>query len=107
MRITTATISDDSGSISAVWFNQNFREKNLKSFVGTNQEFLFSGDFKLGANRYTLSNPAVEKIDIKAEFFCKRFFVDTGADSSEKITPIYPQRSGLKKLGDPQNSFAN
>ena len=95
MRITTATISDDSGSISAVWFNQNFREKNLKSFVGTNQEFLFSGDFKLGANRYTLSNPAVEKIDIKQNFFAKDF-VDTGADSSEKITPIYPQRSGLK-----------
>ena len=95
MRITTAVISDDSGSVSAVWFNQSFREKNLKSFAGTNQEFLFSGEFKLSNNRYQLSNPAVEKIDIKQNFFAKNF-VDAGTDSQEKITPIYPARGGLK-----------
>lgn len=97
MRITTAVISDDSGSVAAVWFNQSFREKNLKNFAGTDQEFLFSGEFKLSANRYQLSNPAVEKVDVKRNFFAKNF-VDEGADSAEKITPIYPQRHGLRSI---------
>lgn len=95
MRITTAVISDDSGSVTATWFNQSFREKNLKSFAGTNQEFLFSGEFKLSARRYQLSNPAVEKVDTKNNFFTKNF-IDENADTSEKITPIYPQRQGLR-----------
>lgn len=95
MRITTAVISDDSGSVSAVWFNQNFREKNLKTFAGTDQEFLFSGEFKLSSNRYQLSNPAIEKIDLKRNFFAKDF-VDDADDAPEKITPIYPQKQGLR-----------
>ena len=39
LRITTATLADSSGKLQAVWFNQPYRETQLKS----GQEFYFSG----------------------------------------------------------------
>ena len=58
LRITTATLADDSGKLQAVWFNQPYRETQLKS----GEEFFFSGEFEFNYNKYQLSNPSAEKV---------------------------------------------
>ena len=42
MRVTTATLTDDTGKVQAVWFNQPYRETQLKA----GGEFYFSGEFE-------------------------------------------------------------
>lgn len=79
MRVTTATISDGTGKIQAVWFNQPYREKQLKG----QGEFVFSGIFELRHNRYQLTNPSAEKAsDVSVE--------------TDQILPIYRLSGGLK-----------
>lgn len=79
MKITTATLVDDSGKLQAVWFNQPYRATQL----GGGSEFLFSGEFEFSYNRYQLTNPSAEKASdvISVE---------------DKIVPIYRAVAGLK-----------
>lgn len=79
MRITTATLTDKSGKLQAVWFNQPYRETQLKS----GEEFYFSGVFEFNYNRYQLTNPSAEKVSDLP--------VQTG-----RILPIYRAIKGLK-----------
>ncbi|MFZ2126609.1 MAG: ATP-dependent DNA helicase RecG [Candidatus Microsaccharimonas sp.] len=79
LRITTATLYDDTGKLQAVWFNQPYREKQLK----TGEEFYFSGEFEFNFNRYQLSNPSAEKVS--------EMPVQT-----DRILPIYRAIHGLK-----------
>lgn len=79
LRITTATLFDDSGKLQAVWFNQPYRETQLKS----GEEFFFSGEFEFNYNRYQLTNPSAELI--------KDMPVQT-----DRILPIYRSIKGLK-----------
>ena len=79
LRITTATLFDDSGKIQAVWFNQPYRETQLKS----GEEFFFSGEFEFSYNRYQLTNPSAELV--------KDMPVQT-----DRILPIYRSIKGLK-----------
>lgn len=79
MKVTTATLADDTGKLQAVWFNQPYRATQLK----TNDEFFFSGTFEFSYNRYQLTNPSAEKakdIPIRAD----------------KIVPVYRAVAGLK-----------
>lgn len=79
LRITTATLADETGKLQAVWFNQPYREKQLK----TGEEFYFSGEFEFNFNRYQLSNPSAEKVsDIPVQ--------------TDRILPIYRSIHGLK-----------
>lgn len=79
LRITTATLSDESGKLQAVWFNQPYRETQLKS----GEEFFFSGEFEFNYNRYQLSNPSAEKVsDMPVQ--------------TDRILPIYRSIKGLK-----------
>jgi ATP-dependent DNA helicase RecG len=79
MRVTTATLYDDSGKIQAVWFNQPYREKQLK----TGEEFVFTGTFEFSYNRYQLSNPSAEKTaDLPT--------------TSNQMLPVYRMIQGLK-----------
>jgi len=57
LRITTATLTDDTSKIQAVWFNQPYRETQLKS----GDEFYFSGEFEFNYNKYQLTNPSAKK----------------------------------------------
>ena len=59
LKVTTASIADDSGKIKAVWFNQPYREKQLKS----KKDFYFSGNFEFSYNHYQLTSPSVQQID--------------------------------------------
>lgn len=82
MRLTTAALADDSGKVKAVWFNQPYRETQLKA----DREFLFSGAFSFQYNRYQLTNPSVELApeESEAEF------------EGEKIVPVYRSIKSLK-----------
>ena len=79
MRVTTAVLTDGAAKIQAVWFNQPYREKQLKG----EGEFLFSGIFELRHGRYQLTNPSAEKAtDVQQQ--------------SDQIVPIYRGTAGLK-----------
>ncbi len=79
MKVTTATLVDDTGKIQAVWFNQPYRAAQLKS----NDEFYFSGEFEFSYNRYQLTNPSAEKASDMVQ-------------TDDKIVPIYRAVAGLK-----------
>jgi ATP-dependent DNA helicase RecG len=79
LRITTATLADKSGKLQAVWFNQPYRETQLKS----GKEFYFSGMFEFNYNRYQLTNPSAELVsDMPVQ--------------TDRILPIYRSIKGLK-----------
>ncbi len=79
LRITTATLADDTGKIQAIWFNQPYRETQLKS----GDEFFFSGEYEFSYNKYQLSNPSAEKVsDMPVQ--------------TDRILPIYRAIKGLK-----------
>ncbi len=79
MKVTTATLADDTGKIQAVWFNQPYRAAQLKG----GGEFFFSGEFEFSYNRYQLMNPSAEKAsDMPVQ--------------ADKIVPIYRAVAGLK-----------
>ena len=79
LRITTATLADDSGRLQAVWFNQPYRETQLKG----GDEFFFSGEFEFSYNRYQLTNPSSEKVS--------EMPAQTG-----RLLPVYRAVKGLK-----------
>ena len=80
MRVTTAVLTDDTGKLQAVWFNQAYRATQLKD---PRQEFYFSGEFEFSYNRYQLSNPSAEKVsDVPVQ--------------TDRVLPIYPAIKGLK-----------
>ena len=79
LKVTTATLSDETGKIQAVWFNQPYRETQLKS----GEEFYFSGEFEFSYNRYQLTSPSCEKIsDMPVQ--------------TDRILPVYRSIKGLK-----------
>lgn len=79
MKVTTATLVDESGKIQAVWFNQPYRAQQLKD----KGEFYFSGEFEFSYNRYQLTNPSAEKVsDMPVQ--------------TDRILPIYRAVAGLK-----------
>jgi ATP-dependent DNA helicase RecG len=78
LHITEAVISDSSGSVKAVWFNQPYRAAALKQA----QLYYLSGLYELRRQRFTLMNPSVE--------LASDFPVNTA-----RIIPIYRETKGL------------
>lgn len=79
LRITTATLADDSGKLQAVWFNQPYRATQLKG----DDEFYFSGEFEFNYNKYQLTNPSAEKVsDMPVQ--------------TDRLLPVYRSIKGLK-----------
>ena len=76
--ITTAVLSDGTGRINAVWFNQAYRTRQFGD-----EEFYFSGVFEMKYGRFQLTNPSAEKV--------KDLPVQTG-----RVLPVYPLKKGLK-----------
>ena len=80
LKLTTATLADDSGKLKAVWFNQPYRESQLSD---SKDEFYFSGEFEFSYNTYQLTNPSAEKVsDMPVQ--------------TDRLLPIYPAVKGLK-----------
>lgn len=79
LKLTTSVLYDDTGKINAVWFNQQYREKQLK----TGDEFYFSGEFDFNYNRYQLSSPSAELVsDMPLQ--------------ADRVLPVYRSIKGLK-----------
>lgn len=82
LKVTTATLVDETGKLQAVWFNQPYRTTQLAG----DDEFYFSGEFEFNYNRYQLTNPSAEKTsDMQAETV-----------QTDRLLPIYPAIKGLK-----------
>lgn len=80
VKVTTATLSDETGKIQAVWFNQPYRAAQLSG----DGEYVFSGEFEFKYNRYQLTNPSAEKAE------------DVKASAGNSIVPVYRAVAGLK-----------
>lgn len=79
LQITTAVLTDGSGKLQAVWFNQPYRTGQL----GGDEEFYFSGEFEFSYNRYQLTNPSTEQVSATPV-------------STDRIVPVYRAIKGLK-----------
>ena len=86
MVITEATISDESGSIKALWFNQSFLIKNLRQGLAFN----FSGKISLGKRGIYLQNPAYEKIQSPNGEIQNSQGIHTGG-----LVAVYPETRGI------------
>lgn len=78
MNITEAVISDTTGSVRIVWFNQPYREKSLKPGV----EYYISGAFGLNYQHISIMNPSIELVQ------------DFPANTA-RILAIYRETKGL------------
>ena len=79
--ITEGVISDGTGSIKAVWFNQPYRAKAFKP----HQEYFFSGEYDFKYGRYQLTSPSV--------------VAATEVERQQSgFQPIYPARGKLNSL---------
>ncbi len=74
MHITEAVVSDETGSLRVVWFNQPYRAKALKA----GEVYYFSGQYELSHQRFQLMNPSAELV--------KDFPLNTA-----RIIPVYRQ----------------
>lgn len=79
MSVTQATLDDGTAKVSVVWFNQGYRDTQLKK----GGEWLVSGEFGLQRQRYQIVNPSVEQV--------KDMPVSGG-----RIVSVYPGIRGLK-----------
>lgn len=78
MHITEAVVSDETGSLRVVWFNQPYRAGTLKSGM----EYYFSGNYELSRMRMQLMNPSAELVG--------DFTVNTA-----RIIPVYRETKGM------------
>ena len=79
LHITEADLFDESGVVKAVWFNQPYRAKQLKS----EHEYYASGQYEFNNRSYSLLNPSLEKV---SDF----------PKNTARIVPRYPETKGLK-----------
>lgn len=79
LKLTTAVLTDSTGKVNAVWFNQPYRVAQLSG----GDEFFFSGEFEYSRGRYQLSNPTAEQateMPLRAD----------------RLLPVYHTIKGLK-----------
>ena len=81
LSITSGTISDDTGSIRVVWFNQPYR---AKQFDG-NRDYYFTGNYDFKNGRYQLTSPSAT---------LAKDADTSGAD----LIPIYRAVSGIPSV---------
>jgi ATP-dependent DNA helicase RecG len=77
MRMARATIGDDSGQLSVVWFNQPYVAK----FLHANEELLVAGTVELNGG-LVMKNPMYERVSQERT-------------QAGRIIPIYPETTGL------------
>jgi ATP-dependent DNA helicase RecG len=80
LHLTEAIISDGTGTVKAIWFNQGYLAKTIP----TGTPVMVSGELKFKNNDLALQNPAIEAIA-------------NGIDAKEagRIVAIYPETEGL------------
>jgi ATP-dependent DNA helicase RecG len=80
LHLTEAIISDGTGTVKAIWFNQGYLAKTIP----TGTPVMVSGELKFKNNDLAMQNPAIETME-------------EGVDPKEagRIVPIYPETEGL------------
>lgn len=81
LHITEALVSDDTGSLKVVWFNQPFRATSMK----LQESYFMSGDYGLTRQRMTLTSPMTEK-------------KSTMPLHTARIVPTYKETKGLTSV---------
>jgi len=76
---TEATLSDEFGSVRAIWFNQPYRANQFNP----DKSYYFSGSFEFSYGRYQLVNPSAM---LAAEY----------DQAKDKCQPVYPAHGELK-----------
>ena len=80
LHITEAIISDGTGTVKAVWFNQSYLAKTIP----TGTPVLVSGELKFKNNDLALQSPAIEPAE-----------AGQGHKNTGRIVPVYPETEGL------------
>ncbi|MCL5224039.1 MAG: DEAD/DEAH box helicase, partial [Patescibacteria group bacterium] len=97
--VVEALLADNSGSITAVWFNQTYIKNTLKPGVIAN----FSGKAALRKQNLYLSNPAYEIVGRKdestVEYGEEQQIINTNTKHTARLVPIYPETRGLTSRG--------
>ena len=78
LSIVEGTISDQTGSIKVVWFNQNYRVKQF----APDKEYYFIGSYELKNRRYSLISPSAVLV--------------SDVDPSIGLNPVYVAHGSLK-----------
>ena len=79
IKIASATVSDETGSLEITWFNQPYMASILKA----GEDYTFTGTIKQNKlGKFSMQNPVFEKGVVEAN--------DMGA-----LIPIYPETRGL------------
>lgn len=79
MHITEAVLSDDTGSVRIVWFNQPYRAGSIKA----GEHYFVSGKFELARQHLQIMNPSTEAVS--------NFPAHTA-----RIVPVYRESKDLK-----------
>ncbi|MBI2406014.1 MAG: DEAD/DEAH box helicase, partial [Candidatus Harrisonbacteria bacterium] len=85
MAVVEATIADETGAISAIWFNQPFIAKNLRIGHLAN----FAGKVSVADDGMFLSNPSYELVS----------GIASETRHTAGLIPIYPETKGLTSKG--------
>lgn len=80
LHITEAIISDGTGTIKAIWFNQQYLAKTLP----LKSEVMVSGKLEFKNNDLALQSPAIERIETNRD-----------TKDTARIVPVYPETEGL------------
>lgn len=87
--ITRATLQDGSDRITAVWFNQPYLTKTIR----TNQTYLFSGKLNAKWGSPSLTSPEYELDPLGGDLF--EMPANRETTHLGKLTPIYPETYGI------------
>lgn len=82
MTVTKVKLSDSTGSVNAVWYNQPFIKNALKK----DEEYIFTGIYKKSGYRREVSSPEFEKAGTGKEIL-----------GGGRIVPVYPLTSGISQ----------
>ncbi len=96
MFLVEALISDETGSIGAIWFNQPYLKNILHKGISAN----FAGKVTVSKNKLYLSNPVYEFINSRES--ASKFFESASIRETRhtaRLVPIYPETKGLTSKG--------
>lgn len=89
-KITYGKISDDTGAIRAIWFNQPYREKQFDP----DREYYFTGNYDFKNGTYQLTSPSAIVVSDKRTKGTGSGVENTEAD----LQPIYKARGTIKSV---------
>lgn len=98
LSVTEGVISDGTGSVKVVWFNQSYRIKQFSK----EKEYYFTGNFELRNGRYSLISPsAAEVADIDPRTGLNPIYVAHGAIKSNDFRRLMANsRSRFTEIPD-------